>query len=529
MNDIKKKNLKVAILTILLTLTIGVGISYSFFSAKISGVESASTIVLEGGNISVTYMDGSGTLIAKGIFPREKEWITKTFTVTGNNDLDLTAYYKVKMVIDNNEFEENALQYSLDSENTDGNGSVISAVTKANIGTSDIEIGQGAFTNTNGKDKVHKYTLKIYFLDTNEDQNINQGKKFAAHIVIEAGNTVREPAPEGWYDAKAGTLLAGIKSNYPAAMQTITTPGRELSLSNEAVLASTSDDYGTSYYYRGAITNNYVEFAGKCWRIVRVTGDGSIKLVLHNDNINKVASPCAVSNNNTTAAFARYSGTTYTSVFNNFKDNNASLGFMYGTPGSSTYAAEHENKTDSIILTNLKTWYDLTFSEIQKNKLADTIWCNDKSTLDPGFGTRTTNYAAYDRETSPSIICPADKTGGKLSKFTASDTINGNGALKGYKIGLLTYDEVSFAGGKYSGENSSYYLNENASGEWWWTMSPRLFYVNGLANEGCIHSDGSLFDSSVVVVNGVRPAISLKNSTTISDGTGTASDPFIVS
>ena len=44
------------------------------------------------------------------------------------------------------------------------------------------------------------------------------------------------------------------------------------------------DDYGTSYYYRGNIPNNYVIFAGKCWRIVRVDGAGNIKLFLWNNN-----------------------------------------------------------------------------------------------------------------------------------------------------------------------------------------------------------------------------------------------------
>ena len=46
----------------------------------------------------------------------------------------------------------------------------------------------------------------------------------------------------------------------------------------EALLASTEDDYGTSYYFRGAVKNNYVQFANKCWRIVRITGDGSVIL-----------------------------------------------------------------------------------------------------------------------------------------------------------------------------------------------------------------------------------------------------------
>ena len=80
----------------------------------------------------------------------------------------------------------------------------------------------------------------------------------------------------------------------------------------EALLASTPDDYGTSYYFRGTVKNNYVDFANKCWRIVRVGGDGSVKLILHNDNITGVANPCDSANNSDSAAFARYSGTTYT-------------------------------------------------------------------------------------------------------------------------------------------------------------------------------------------------------------------------
>jgi hypothetical protein len=76
------------------------------------------------------------------------------------------------------------------------------------------------------------------------------------------------------------------------------------------------DDYGTSYYFRGNITNNFVSFAGMCWRIVRVTGDGSIKLALYNYNPNSASNPCAASEDGDTNAFARYTGTTYTSAFN---------------------------------------------------------------------------------------------------------------------------------------------------------------------------------------------------------------------
>ena len=125
----------------------------------------------------------------------------------------------------------------------------------------------------------------------------------------------------------------------------------------EALLASTDDDYGTSYYFRGAVKNNYVEFANKCWRIVRITGNGAIKLVLHNDNTSKASNPCSSVNNSPAAAFAQYDGSTYTSAFNSGGYDNAYIGFMYGKEGASDYASTHVNTNKSTILTNLETWY----------------------------------------------------------------------------------------------------------------------------------------------------------------------------
>ena len=80
------------------------------------------------------------------------------------------------------------------------------------------------------------------------------------------------------------------------------------------------------------LTNNYVEFANKCWRIVRVGGDGSVKLILHNDNPTGAANPCDAANNSARCSIcSRYSGTTYTSKFNENYDDNAYVGFKYGT------------------------------------------------------------------------------------------------------------------------------------------------------------------------------------------------------
>ena len=314
----------------------------------------------------------------------------------------------------------------------------------------------------------------------------------------------------------------------------------------EALLASTEDDYGTSYYFRGAVKNNYVQFANKCWRIVRVNGDGSIKLVLHNDNTSSSSSPCAASNNSTTAAFARYSGSSYTSTFNDNYDDNAYIGFMYGTAGSSDYASTHANTNKSDILKNLETWYTNNLTSYA-DKLADTIWCNDKSVVTDtnfypwgwgpgsnfGYGTNVNYYSTVKRlissgggsgGTGPSLICPNDNNGGKLSKFTVDDTANGNGNLS-YKIGLLTADEIVFAGSISGNNNRSTYLQENTGTTWWWSLSPDYFY-GGVAGVWDVFS-GNLSINNVDYGSGLRPAISLISSTNVT-GDGTSENPFIV-
>ena len=296
----------------------------------------------------------------------------------------------------------------------------------------------------------------------------------------------------------------------------------------EALLASTEDDYGTSYYFRGAVKNNYVQFANKCWRIVRINGDGSVKLVLHNDNTSNASSPCASSNNSTTAAFARYSGSSYTSVFNSNYNDNAYIGFMYGATGASDYPNTHANTNKSDILKNLETWYTNNLTSYE-SKLADTIWCNDKSTVSGGlgYGTNATDYGAYNRLAStkqPTLKCPNDNNGGKLSKFTVDDTKNGNGNLT-YKIGLLTADEIAFAGSIAYTYNRSTYLQENTGTTWWWSLSP-VYFFGGSAIVWCVYS-GYLNDYYVYYSGGLRPVISLISSTNVT-GDGTSENPYVV-
>ncbi len=299
----------------------------------------------------------------------------------------------------------------------------------------------------------------------------------------------------------------------------------------EAVLASTEDDYGTSYYFRGAVTNNYVEFANKCWRIVRVGGDGSVKLILHNDNTAGASNPCDAANNSASAAFARYSGTRYTSAFNSSYNDNAYVGFKYGTVGASDYASAHANTKKSTILKNLETWYKNNLTTYEK-VIDDTVWCNDKTnvtdtTFNPwkwggvnglGYGTNTTYYGAAQRLVSKSNSAggtgPSLKCNGELSKITS-------------KIGLITADELAFAGYARGLQNTTTYLQENGTDTWWCSLSPYSF-TGSIAGVWDVRGSNGYFDYDVLGgAFGVRPSISLKSTTNVT-GDGTSKNPYKV-
>ena len=517
--EIKKKQKRVMIYVMIISLICVVGVSYAFFTAGMSS-ETSTTVRADAGTMKITY-DGGNDINLAGIYPKDDVWATKTITVTGNNTTDAEMYYKLTLVVDSNTFKtDDPLQYELVSTNASTNGEIIPNISKTDITGTSIELGSGHFAKANNA--KHTYLLKIYYPKKATSQNANQGAAFSAHVEI---TSAKAPTVSNL----AETILANNEVKAP-----ITTPGAAVSTASEALLASTEDDYGTSYYFRGAVTNNYVEFANKCWRIVRVGGDGSVKLILHNDNTAGVANPCDSANNSASAAFARYSETTYTSAFNTNYNDNAYVGFKYGTVGASDYATTHANTNNSTILTNLEAWYNNNLKTYE-SVIDDNVWCNDKTnvtdeTYDPwnytpnglGYANNVTFYGATQRLESSSGSAggtgPSLKCNGKLSKITS-------------KIGLITADELAFAGyaaGTTAGTgNTTTYLQENATDTYWWSLSPGNFYGNSARVWIVGGSSGVFGHRSVGNTSAVRPSISLKSTTNVT-GNGTSSSPFVV-
>ena len=150
---------------------------------------------------------------------------------------------------------------------------------------------------------------------------------------------------------------------------------------------------------------------------------------------------------------------------------------------------------------------------------------DDSSTNDMSIGTSAFNPS---RDDNTYVGYMFGTKGASTYANTHSNTTNsttiGNGKLT-RMIGLITSDEVMYAGGISGTNNKEYYLY---SGEWYWTMAPYFFSVLGYAYVGNLGRDGDVFNSYVSNNSlGVRPVVSLK-SDAISDGSGTASSPFLV-
>ena len=532
------------ILVFILVILLGIGVTYAYFSAKISGLESASTLTLEAGELEIDVDGGNVISVSKIIPDSEVPFATKTITLTGKNtSIYLNMPYRLKLVVDNNTFTPGSIKYSISGVNDSNSGKVIPDMEMKDAGSTTI-IGSGYFER--GNPLTHTYTLKMYFPETEVDQSENMAATYNAHIEV-TGDEAEEPAPKGWWKAANGTLLAAIRDNSTLHIDEtgMTIPGQQIADTDEG-LRITTDDYRVSFYYRGAVENNYVVFANKCWKIVRVTGDGSIKLFLWNND----GTDCSTKNPAGTSSYNSNNYNTSNNETAKVYQTASGVGFMYGKPDSTTLytndnTGAQDNITNSNILNSLKVWYDTTFETANDSNpgrytdtIADVIWCGDKSiNKGPGYAelngaeTRFSSYARIVTSQKPTLICPKVGIDGKVSKYTANDIIYGNGALNGYKIGLLTADEAAFAGLISGNSNSFQFLNVGVE---YYTMTPYLFNTSHTLVL-TIDSNGAISHSYVEKVRNYYPSIALiptiqatYNTSEGAEAPGTVNNPYIV-
>ena len=291
------------------------------------------------------------------------------------------------------------------------------------------------------------------------------------------------------------------------------------------------------YYYRGAAdkVNNNIIFGNFCWKIIRTTETGGIKLIYN-------GVPTDGTCNNTGDA-----SQTDTITWNAKYNDNAYVGYMFGINNTGNSTSKKQAQTNTYAST-MKTYLEDTWFENNLKDyvdyLEDTVFCNDRSTVAGGknnthptsygtlgYGTNATGYGAVARASyntttlRPSLVCPQDN-----DKFTV-DIANGNGKLK-YPVGLITLDEVVFAGYNSYASNSSDYqdtTNYLTTGNRFWTFSPIAMNLGSTANVGTCYGNGYPSNNPVQRVIAVRPVVSLKPDTVVpASGEGTIENPYIV-
>ena len=299
--------------------------------------------------------------------------------------------------------------------------------------------------------------------------------------------------------------------------------GKELATRTDFSTTLTTDTTGTiyyadtskgrTYYFAGNPTDNWVSFGGFYWRIIRINEDGTIRLIYQGTSANTTGTGTQLQ----------------TSAFNNLENNNMYVGYMYGS-------GVHGLTSSSTIKGILDNWYRDNLAPDYGDKIdGNAGFCGDRepstssstSNGSGGTGTTQTYYGGHIRLTvnqnsvSPTFECKNDS-----DLYTTSGSENGNKALT-YPIGLISADEVVYAGGSWFSNNRSYYLYTNSV---YWTMSPYYFRAtSGRAGVFRVDDIGRLNYNYVYDARGVRPVINLKANVQITGGNGSSSSPYVIS
>ena len=496
MHDKKRERVLKLILSMIIVLLITT-ITYAFYSIFVSN-ENAQVGEVTSATISLTYTDCADTNakdcanITASLKPGDS--VTKTFQIenTGTG----TANYDLYFTKIQNTFKNNDLVYKIEDLDT---GEIYMEETPVPYFES-MSYNQTIKSSTIGVGEVKKYKMTITFLNRAIDQSDNLNASFSLTLGLV------ETTP-----SKLTLQALGLnsKSETPDFNTTATTD------ETADGLYAMEDDYGTSYYFRGAVENNYVYFASYYWRIIRINGDGSLRIIYDG----------TIAHANGESSKDRLVSTSV--AFNSSSKDNAYVGYMYGTTGSNSYEATHANTNNSTIKTYLDNWYKTNIVDKGYGEaVSDEIFCNDRS-IDTsigtglGYGTNQTGYGAIYRlstNKSPQLTCTQ-----KNDAFTVDDEEKGNGNLT-YPVGLITADEIALAGGKWNYDNSSYYLYK---GSYYWSLSP-YGYFSGAFVFG-VYGTGSLSNYIVITASGAAPVINLNaNYCQRLGGVGSKEDPYTV-
>ena len=303
------------------------------------------------------------------------------------------------------------------------------------------------------------------------------------------------------------------ETNDFATLLTATTTGT-LFTSTESIAGGTLKEV---YYYAGNTTNNWVKFANLYWRIIRTNYDESIRLLYVGTSPDTTSGNIGTSKFNTSIKSPKY------------------VGYKYGEDTS--LDTIRNNTTDSTIKTTIDTWYKNNLINYTKFLSTSAVYCNDRSL---GTGQTYSASSSSSFNFAPYYRMDYDTKGAKANpSYNCRDirdafSVNNTSAKLDFPIGLMTADEIAFAGGVASVKMNTPYawFISNSAGtqvsSYWWSLSP-----SGWNGSGSVawfwHSNNAILGYNYMDCTfAVRPAISLKSCVKTSGGDGTANNPYTI-
>ena len=577
----KEKNKKLTVIVSSLILVISVSFAYFLASTLFSGDGSSVSGTAATIGSSEIIVQGSLEFNDLDILPGHKNVSSIKVTATGDNELipynviwegsnslntplEFTVYKitsEIEITANCNKVTGNLGSSKIYYEectinNEDQLGSIVASGT-INNGSNKVTLIPDEFITSSSTGTTVYYYVILEYPNLEESQNIDMGGSFNGEITIEENEVTSDITIAGIYIENNGEYVESTSipnegytlnldestcnnnasigydsENNRIYVSNLNTSGTECTLyydeyvptAGEQILENynsllTRDDFsvtvtntttgtiyyedtskGRTYYFAGNPTDNWVSFGGFYWRIIRINEDGTLRLIYDSGSVIQ------------------------TSAFNSTRTDNMYVGYMYQSN------QVHGLTTNSTIKGVLDGWYQNNLTSVSDKIDGNAGFCGDRqpstsNSTDNGIGgtgTTITYYGAYRRLISnkaPTFECADNQ-----DLYTSKESNVGNKALDN-PIGLITADEVAYAGGVYGATNQSYYLYTNNT---YWTMSPARFASsNGWANVFVVYSNGIPTQADVSITHWFRPVINLKADLTIT-GSGTSTDPYQV-
>ena len=532
---------KQTILIIASLLVVVLSVTLAYFTAQIIG--KGKDVSVSSADLKIVFTDTDGNIEGNDITPGWSN--SKTFTVKNESN----GTYKYDIIIKDlvNTFKTyKYLQYKITSTDGGYNMTDYSYLPKSST-KEDVAL---AYEVSIDKGKTHTYIVEIkYVNDEVVDQSIDMGQSLSGTIYI---REFTKPTMKLTDKLMADNPTIGTRTTFTAFTETNT---KRLYKATEQIGTNPVKDV---YYFAGDAKNNWVKFGkyknngpilgynengsfkeytsldtcnsassynlncsyawekgdSMYWRVIRTNHDGSIKLLY-----------AGTSPDTTSGYIGR-------SAFNTRIDDPMYVGYKYGTSGS--LENNRLNTNDSTIKTYVDNWYKNNLTAYTKYLSKDAVYCNDRNLESGKTYSTTSNFGYAPRERvytnkQPTYNC---------TNMSDAFSVNNTSAKLDYPVGLITADEISYAGGEayipLTAPYAWYYTNANGESsygnDFFWALSPDCWDGSGSGVWNVLGSDGPgrLNGGFVVVSVAVRPSVSLSSCNLISRGDGSANNPYTV-